>query len=280
MSAPGKPDAAALRQLARLLKLAEETKLYLDITGLGCYHKKDVPAWYDSMTEAERWETQAVFWEAVARVCSHSPAVFCYDLMNEPILAGGAKKETGWLAGEFGGKHFVQRITLDLAGRTKEQVAKAWIDRLAGAIRGQDARHMITVGVIPWAHTWPNAKPVFYARDVSANLDFVSVHFYPKKGEVEKALKALAVYEIGKPLVIEEMFPLSCSAAELLDFIQRSGTIADGWISFYWGKTIEEYSAEAADRTDIASAITSEWLQLFLKKAPGRPRPGAERDKD
>ena len=25
--------------------------LYLDLTGLGCYHKKDVPAWYDKLAE-------------------------------------------------------------------------------------------------------------------------------------------------------------------------------------------------------------------------------------
>jgi len=114
MKAPEKPDEASLRQLARLLKLAEENGLYLDITGLGCYHKQDVPEWYDAMGEAERWDVQALFWEAVAKTCAESPAVFCYDLMNEPILPGAGKKETAWLAGAFAGKHFVQRITLDL----------------------------------------------------------------------------------------------------------------------------------------------------------------------
>ena len=102
---------------------------------------------------------------------------------------------------------------------------------------------LITLGVIPWALTWPNAKPLFYSPEVSTNLDFVSVHFYPKKGEVDKALKALAVYDIGKPLVIEEMFPLSCSLEEMDEFIQKSRSRAEGWISFYWGKTIEEYAS-------------------------------------
>jgi len=111
MPEPDKASHSNLRQLARLVKLAERTGLYLDITGLGCYHKKDVPVWYDAMDETERWQVQARFWEAVAMTCAESPAVFCYDLMNEPILAGGKKKETEWLAGDFAGKHFVQRIT-------------------------------------------------------------------------------------------------------------------------------------------------------------------------
>ena len=265
MQTPTEPNQTSLEQLARLVELAEQTKLYLDITGLGCYHKKDVPEWYDAMDEAARWDVQARFWEAVAKICAGSPAILCYDLMNEPILAGGDKTETEWLAGEFGGKYFVQRITLDLAGRTREQVAKAWVDKLVAAIRKHDDRHMITVGVIPWAHVWPNAKPFFYSKKVGENLDFASVHFYPKKGQVEKALKALAVYDVGKPLVVEEIFPLSCSAEELDAFIDGSRNIADGWISFYWGKSIEDY--DRGD-LDIAGAIIKNWLKRFRTKAP------------
>ena len=40
------------------------------------------------MDEAQRWRVQALFWEAVAKTCAKSNAVFCYDLMNEPILPG------------------------------------------------------------------------------------------------------------------------------------------------------------------------------------------------
>lgn len=263
MPEPDKANDAALGQLTRLLRLAERTGLYLDLTGLGCYHKKDVPKWYDAMDETERWDVQARFWEAIAKTCADSPAIFCYDLMNEPILAGASKKETEWLAGAFAGKHFVQRITLDLAGRTREQVAKAWVDKLVAAIRKHDKSHMITVGVIPWAHTWPNAKPLFYSKQVSENLDFASVHFYPKKGEVDKALTALAVYDIGKPLIVEEMFPLKCSLDELEVFIDSSRSTADGWLGFYWGKTPEESRRSGT----LSDAVTAAWLEFFENKA-------------
>jgi len=263
MQTPTEPNKASLKRLARLVELAEQIGLYLDITGLGCYHKQDVPDWYDAMDEAARWDVQTRFWEAVAKTCVGSPAIFCYDLMNEPILPSTEKAETEWLAGEFGGKYFVQRITLDLAGRTRQQVAKAWVDKLVAAIRKHDDRHMVTVGVIPWAHVWPNAKPFFYSKQVGENLDFVSVHFYPKKGEVNKALTALAAYEIGKPLVIEEMFPLKCGIEQMDSFIDGSRHIADGWISFYWGKSINEY---AKGDLDLAGAITKSWLEHFRAK--------------
>jgi hypothetical protein len=257
------PDAKNLAQLSKLIALAEETELYLIITGLGCYHKQDVPPWYDALSDEDRWQVQARFWKAIAAAGKDSPAVFSYDLMNEPVLPS-EKGETDWLAKPLGDKHFVQRISLDLAGRTREEVAKAWIATLTTAIREVDERHMITVGVIPWAHIWPNAKPLFYSPEVGAPLDYVSVHFYPKKGEVQKALDALRVYEVGKPLVIEEMFPLACSGDELLDFINRSKSHADGWVSFYWGDTIEECQA----RGDIAGALTAAWLKQFRANSP------------
>ena len=55
LDAPDRPNPKALERLGKLLELAEATELYLDLTGLGCYHKRDVPAWYDALSEAERW---------------------------------------------------------------------------------------------------------------------------------------------------------------------------------------------------------------------------------
>jgi len=263
MEAPDRPNAASLARLADLVRLAEREGLYLDLTGLGCYHKQDVPAWYDALDEAGRWAVQARFWQAVAETCADSPAIFCYDLMNEPILPGKGKPATEWLAGEFGGKHFVQRITLNLAGRSRNEVAKAWVETLVGAIRARDARHLVTVGVIPWSHVWPNAKPIFYAPDVGGPLDFVSVHFYPRKGEVDKALRALAVYDVGKPVVIEEIFPLKCGLEDLERFIEASRQVADGWIGFYWGEPPEVLRQQSG----IGPAITRAWLEFFRAKA-------------
>jgi len=263
MAGPRRPNEASLKRLARLVALAERTGLYLDITGLGCYHKADVPPWYDALAEAERWDVQARFWSAVAAACARSPAVFCYDLMNEPILPGARKKETDWLAGAFAGKHFVQRIALDLAGRTREQVAAAWVAKLVGTIRAHDAGGMITVGVIPWAQVFPKARPLFYAKRVGGRLDFVSVHFYPERGQVDKALKALAAYDVGKPIVVEETFPLKCSAEELEAFIDRSRGTADGWISFYWGKDREALRRSGTMR----DAILLGWLDVFARRA-------------
>ncbi|MGP0069667.1 MAG: cellulase family glycosylhydrolase [Isosphaeraceae bacterium] len=262
MMGADRPDERSLARLGRLLDLAERLGLYLDLTGLGCYHKKDVPAWYDAMTEPDRWAVQARFWEAIARRCSGSPAVFCYDLMNEPVVPG--KRAPGdWLAGAFAGKHFVQFITLDPKGRTRPEVARQWIHALKEAIRKHDRHHLITVGLVPWSLDRPGLSSGFVPEKVAEELDFLSVHIYPERGKVDKALETLAGFSVGKPVVIEETFPLSCSIEELRQFIEESRRVASGWIGFYWGQTPEELTPS---RT-ISDAMTRGWLEFFRQGA-------------
>ncbi|HEX72324.1 MAG TPA: hypothetical protein ENN65_03310 [Candidatus Hydrogenedentes bacterium] len=302
MSGPEKVNRDNIAQLQRLLDFAEETGLYLNLTGLGSYKKHEDPAWYRDMGEAERWAVQAHFWEAIAKACAGRAAVFCYNLMNEPVLTGGDDPDE-WLPGEgLGGFHFVQRITRDLGDRTREEVARAWVDMMVKAIRRHDSDTLITVGVIPWVFHWGGGSPLFYSEEVRENLDFASVHFYPRHGEVDKALEALAAYDVGMPLVIEETAPLRCSLEELAEFIERSRSIADGWLGFFWGKDIayfteaakpldderfrdweykdwvayyEEHGDDIAEdlRAAFVAAIMRDWLTFFRDAAPRMSAP-------
>jgi hypothetical protein len=266
MTGPTTPNEASLERLGMLGDLAEELQLYLNITGLGCYHKADVPAWYDTLDESGRWEVQARFWKAVARVCAGRPAVFCYDLMNEPVITEGEE----WLPGDgLTGKHYVQRITRKFAGRDREEIADAWAGRLVEAIRREDPDTLITVGVIPWALVWPNARPLFYSERVKRHFDFVSVHFYPRAGQIDRALEALRVYQVGLPIVIEEMGPLHCSLPEFTRFVEESREMASGWFMFFWGKTIEQYRKEP---DDLHSALMAVWLEYFRETGPAMLR--------
>jgi len=273
MTSPTKVNPAALKQLARVVKLAEKTGLYLNVTGLAGYKKAQEPAWYEALSESDRWDVQVRFWKAVAKTCAPSDAIFCYDLMNEPIMPG-KKKATEWLTGEFAGMTWVQRLGLELGGRDPKKVGKAWVDKLVGAIRTQDKKTLVTVGVISLAYTfYPGAsKPPFYTGGVGEKLDFVSVHFYPKKGDVPKALAALARYDVGKPIVIEETFTLRCGVKDLDAFIDGSAKIADGWIGHYFGRTIEEYANDKSIPSKTATTIKA-FLTYFKNKTPEILRP-------
>jgi hypothetical protein len=263
LDGPDKVNGKALDRLGKLVQLAETTGLYLNLTGLGCYHKKDVPAWYDHLGEKERWDAQARFWEVVAGRCADSPAIFCYDLMNEPVVPGGRRKEGDWLGPAFAGKHFVQFITLDQKERPRPDIARKWVEHLVTTIHKVDSKHLITVGLVDWSLDRKGLTSGFVPEKISEKLDFVSVHIYPEAKKLDDAVTTLRGFSVGKPVVVEETFPLKCSPKELYEFIERTEKDVAGWISFYWGKPPEKLRASK----EIGDAILLQWLELFEKRA-------------
>ncbi len=259
LDAADRVNKANLARLDRLVALAEKEQLYLDITGLGCYHKRDVPAWYHRLSEADRWKAQACFWQAVAERCGKSPAVFCYDLMNEPVVPSGARKPGDWLAPPLGDKSYVQFISLDQKDRRRPAIARAWCHELVTAIHQRDHRHLVTVGMLPWPE-----MSGFVPKEVAPGLDFLCVHVYPDAHKVGAALDTLRRFSVGKPVVIEETFPLNCSMDDLASFVDQSRATARGWIGFYWGKT----AAECRKSGTIADAMTAGWLEWFERHGP------------
>ena len=83
------------------------------------------------------------------------------------------------------------------------------------------------------------------------------------QSQYDEALKTLAGFAVGKPVLIEETFPLACSPKELEEFIYGSKKHAAGWIGFYWGKPPEELRRSK----EIGDALTLGWLELFEKRA-------------
>ncbi len=266
---PEAPDAASMHQLSRMLTLAEETGLYLDLTGLGCYRKSDVPAWYDALDEAARWRAQAKFWETIAAACARSPAIFCYDLMNEPVVPAGRGHPADWLGPPFGGPGgfcYVQRISTDQAGRAREDIARSWIDTLVIAIHRHDKKHFVTVGLVDWSLDIPGRLYSGFAPDkVATSLDFVCVHLYPRDGKLDEDLATLAAFfKAGKPVVIEETFPLKASMENFENFMSSSRKDAAGWMGFYWGQPPAELDATRS----IQDALMEKWLDFFQTHSP------------
>lgn len=266
MDSPDAPNQDSLDQLKRLLRLAESEAIYLDLTGLGCYHKADVPAWYDALDEEERWDSQAVFWASVAECCVSSPAVFCYDLMNEPVVPGGVQRRDDWLGPAFADKHFVQFISLETKGRERPEIARDWIDRLVAAIRSQDEEHLITVGLVPWSLDRSGMTSGFIPERIAEPLDFLAVHIYPETDKLEDALETLRGFDVGKPIVIEETFPLKCGPEQWATFHETAQNDADGWIGFYWGKRPDEYDPPET----IGDGLMLRWFELFQENGPER----------
>jgi hypothetical protein len=262
MKGPAEADERRLAELDRLLALAGEAGLYLDLTGLGCYRKPDVPRWYDEASEKDRWAMQARFWEAVAARCARSPAVFCYNLMNEPVSPGGKAEE--WLANPMGDMHYVEVISKDRAGRPRTEISREWMRTLTAAIRRHDPRRLVTVGTFFIFDTPGSLTLGEDPREIAREVDYLSVHMYPKEGKIPESLDLLKSLKVGKPVVIEETFPMNCTPASHRRFLEASREHVAGWIGFYWGKTVGELrgSKERAD------GLLREWLEFFAEQGP------------
>lgn len=125
------------------------------------------------------------------------------------------------------------------------------------ATRKHDPDRPVTIGLLP----------LMGPKDLEAlagELDYLSVHIYPNAGKVDDAVKLARAFAVGRPLVVEETFPLSCGVKELREFIEQTRGVASGWIGFYWGPSLDvlKQSKEPVDRLQVA------WLELFQRMAP------------
>ena len=84
-----------------------------------------------------------------------------------------------------------------------------------------------------------------------------------------EAMECLKQFAVGKPIVIEETFPLSCTVPELEAFLRESRELACGWIGHYDGQPPAEIDAlEKAGKMTGKQAIYREWLRLFVRLTP------------
>ncbi|HVJ68077.1 MAG TPA: hypothetical protein VM510_08850, partial [Caulifigura sp.] len=180
-----------------------------------------------------------------------------YDLLNEPAAPKPGEKQTEWLFGEFFGKYYGQRIALEAAGRSRQDIVARWIDQMVAAIRSYDRRHLITVGLLP-----PEFDSGFVPAQVAPHLDFLAVHIYPTAGKAAESLKIVQTHSAAKLLIIEEIYPLRASCEETMQFINDAGASASGWISFYWGETPDELSSSSQP----GKQIQLQWLRLFTAR--------------
>src|SRR5439155_19824995 len=122
--------------------------------------------------------------------------------------------------------------------------------------------------LLPWSRDWKHLSG-FVPAKIAPEIDFVAVHLYPDSKKPGEALEALRQVAIGKPIVIEETFPLSCSAEELEQFLRASRQFACGWFGHYGGDSPGQLDAlERAGKLTIGQGLYRHWLRLFVRLRP------------
>jgi hypothetical protein len=220
-------DQTALAHLREVLGAAERLHLYLDLTGDLVWVPGSSPRWYDTMPARARWRVQARFWSAVSRVAAPSPAVLCYELSTQPRI--GADSPT-WYKGPPGALNYTQFVVKHAGNRNPEALARAWIRTLSRAIRANDSRHLIGIGLTP------ALKGPFGPANVAPLLDLLLVHLYPRTGHEAASLYTAGLFAAqSKPVILGETAILHDDRATQGNFLVRSRRFFDGYLSFFYG---------------------------------------------
>ncbi len=212
-----KIEEQALTKLDILVRIARENHVRLILTGPD--HWEGQPAYWKPNRYAGEAALQALehFWTVLGRRYRSEPAIFAWDLLNEPHLPWFVEQWTpkwnAWLHETYGNRETLKNAWGDELAKTdewnnvavpddrpaggnlrlrdwqrfREHLANQWVRRQVDAIRQADPSHLITVGYIQWSYPLvrpgnPSRYAAFNPRRQAHWLDFVTIHFYPTLG--------------------------------------------------------------------------------------------------
>lgn len=102
--------------------------------------------------------------------------------------------------------------------------------------------------------------------EIAPEVDFLAVHVYPDKGKVNVAIDSLRRYQVGKPIVVEETFPMKGSPAEWRDFLELSRGIAQGWLGQYWSLSPQDLE----DSKNVVHGLLLGQFEVMQRLNPNR----------
>ena len=146
-----------LEKLTSVLNLAQKNHLKVIITLFDFYGDYQVLDWTLNNQHVTK----------IINHCKEHPAVFAWDIKNEP--------------------------NLDFESRGKEKVL-AWLKQMIYRVKTIDKKHPVTIG-------WSNTKSATNLKDM---VDFVSFHYYEDLDQLEKAYLQLKKEIPNKEIVLGE----------------------------------------------------------------------------
>ena len=151
----------------------------------------------------------------------------------------------------------------------RDEHAAAWAEDLTSAIRTVDGAHLVTVAVAaPFGALYFYVGPTHLAPIV----DFMSVHLYPERTNIDELELSLRASAIDMPVVIEELASYA-GPTETDAFLTRTVASASGWFAFYDGRSAEELMTLPAP-----APAQGAWLARFARFAADEiPSAGATR---
>jgi endo-1,4-beta-mannosidase len=210
-------EEQALTKLDKLVEIARDRGIRLILTGPD--HWEGQPAYWKPDRFAGEAALRALerFWDVVGRRYRDDPAIFAWDLLNEPHMPWFVEQWrpqwNAWLRRTYRNREALEAAWGDELTeaeqwnkvavpenspnfgnsrlrdwqRFREHLADKWVRCQIEAIRRADPTHLVTIGYIQWSY--PLVRPGNPSRYAAFNphrqarwLDFVTIHFYPTLG--------------------------------------------------------------------------------------------------
>jgi endo-1,4-beta-mannosidase len=211
-------DERALAKLDAFIGIARQSGIRLILTGPD--HWEGSPAYWkpDRFAGEQALKALDTFWRIVGQRYRGEPAIFAWDLLNEPHMpwftetwrpmwnqwlqakyGTWEKLKAAWASeikeGESWGNVAVAQNKASKGNPRlldwqmfREHLADQWVRRQVEAIRQADPTHLVTVGYIQWSYPLvrggdPSLYAAFNPQRQSRWLDFLCIHFYPLLGQ-------------------------------------------------------------------------------------------------
>ena len=325
LAGPGRASRPGLKKMEAMLELAGQRGLRVIWSGPGQW--EGAPAWwrerslYEGYARPDLIAAQQVAWRGIARAMRGHPALLAYELHNEPFSPWKStpalrERWTLWRdqfspgsAAELPSptEPLLNDWSLDLQ-RFREHVSREYVARMVGAIREQDATHLITIGLhqksAPFDWYPPDPYTAFNPHQLGKLVDYTSVHFYPHhtfhpnlyrdpyetpEGMAETLWHARAVlrymHSAGKPVVLEECGWYGGGSVLLANREQQERTQADqadwcrrlvegtrgdvcGWLFWPYRDTPSSLDSSRCSGLFDPEGRPKEWGREFARLAP------------
>jgi hypothetical protein len=210
-------DEQALKKLDMLIRIARRAGIRLIVTGPGDWEGE--PSYWqpDQFTGEEALKALDHFWTVIGQRYQGEPAIFAWDLANEPQMPWSAPswgpRWNAWLESKYADRDGLKaawgntlsdselwgsiEMPEDVARSGdprlhdwqlfREHLADQWVQRQVRVLREVDPTHLITIGYVQWSYPVvrpgdPSLYSAFNPRRQVEWLDFVCMHFYPLMG--------------------------------------------------------------------------------------------------
>jgi hypothetical protein len=265
-----------LAKLVEILQHCNDIGMYVDLTLFAAYRRGDNPAWYEALSEAERWADRQYQARQICGMFDQHPAVAWYCLGNEFVVP--SDPQPFWVQDPIGPADdlsYLEMVVKQPAGRTKGTIWSDWLANVLSDTAGARAATTEPQPLFGCGSFPPIADETLCTprRSLLSGLGLVLLHAYPERdtsanfGLPSLLGHIMAARQAGLPCVLEEFFPApnkKGSFREMEELLSAAHSDLSGIAGHSDGLTSTDYRAVGTSGRDLIFQSAMRWYEQHL----------------